>query len=170
LAGFKFPLPARDFLWTGGYTLILLLAQIFWVSQLPFAAMRIDLLLPLIFGVAVEWPAAVSIGWACAWGFVGDTLSGKFWGFHVGSYVATVCLVNMTAERFELQNPVYSMFFVGLCALAQSVALGLYLLLETSDLGSVLAVSASLLFRSLFTLLIAPLVTFPLWSLKGDLL
>ncbi len=85
-----------------------------------------------MFGVAVEWSPFLSIIWASAWGFIADTLSGKFWGFHVGAYVVAICLVNITAERFELHNPLYQMLFVGACAFGQSVALGLFLIVRSA--------------------------------------
>lgn len=166
MASFRSPLLKRYLFGTTIYTLVVLLLQIQWVSRLPHPALRIDLILPLMFGVAVEWPAAFSILWACGWGFVADVFSGRFWGFHVGSYVVVVCLVNMTSERFELHNPVYQMFFVGLCALAQSLALGMFLLMEASGMEEAFRVGMNLLFRSLFTVVVAPIVTYVLWNLK----
>lgn len=129
--------------------------------------MRVDLLLPLMFGTAVEWSPVLSIAWASVWGFILDTLSGKFWGFHVGSYVVAVCLVNITAERFELYNPLYQMLFVGACALGQSFALGLFLLFEAPAQIEVSSTYMSLLLRSIFMMLLTPLVTYPLWNVRG---
>ena len=129
--------------------------------------MRIDLLLPLMFGTAVEWSPVLSIVWASAWGFILDTLSGKFWGFHVGSYVVAVCLVNITVERFELYNPLYQMFFVGACALGQSIALGLFLLFEAPAHFEISSTYVSLVMRSILMMLLTPLITYPLWKVRG---
>jgi len=148
------------------YTLFLLLLQSFWVSRFSYSELRIDLLLPLMFGVAVEWSPVLSIVWASLWGFVADTLSGKFWGFHVGSYVVAICLVNIMAERFEFHNPLYQMLFVGACALGQSVALALFLLVETPEQIAMPSIYAHLLVRSVITMLLAPLITYPIWNIR----
>ena len=120
------------------------MVQSYWVSRLPYPELRIDLLLPLMFGIAVEWSPVLSIVWASAWGFVADALSGKFWGFHVGSYVVAICLVNITAERFEFHNPLYQMLFVGACALGQSIALCLFLLVAAPEQVAMPSIYASL--------------------------
>jgi rod shape-determining protein MreD len=116
-----------------------------------------------MFGTALEWPPLPSFFWAFFWGFAMDTLSGKFWGMHVGSYVVAVCLVHIASERLELHNPVYQMVFVGFCALGQSVVLGAFLMLETSSTLSLAATWGGIIMRSLFIMLLAPLVLFPLW-------
>jgi rod shape-determining protein MreD len=144
------------------YSLIILFLQTIWISRLSYPAMRADLLLPLMFGVATIWPPLASLSWAFVWGFAVDTLSGKFWGFHVGSYVVAVCLVNVTTERFELQNPLYQMLFVGLCALGQSIALGLFLLFQPYDLANELTLWQDLVIRSLFTMLLCPFIIYPI--------
>ena len=149
------------------YILFLLLLQSFWVSNFSRSELRIDLLLPLMFGAAVEWPPFLSIIWALAWGFVADTLSGKFWGFHVGSYVVLICLVNITAERFELHNPLYQMLFVGACALGQSMALGLFLIVQAPEQMAMPSTYVSLLGRSLVTMILAPIITYPVWNIRG---
>ncbi len=149
------------------YTLFLLFLQSFWVSTFSRSELRIDLLLPLMFGAAVEWPPFLSIIWALAWGFVADTLSGKFWGFHVGSYVVAICLVNITAERFELHNPLYQMLFVGACALGQSLALGLFLIVQAPEQMAMPSTYMSLLGRSLVTMILAPIITHPVWNVRG---
>ena len=152
------------------YTFSLLLLQSCWVSRLSYSELRIDLLLPLMFGVAVEWSPVLSIVWALVWGFVGDTLSGKFWGFHVGSYVVVICLVNITADRFEFHNPVYQMLFVGACALGQSVALGLFLLVEAPEQLTMTSIYVGLLLRSVVTMLLAPIITYPVWNIRESYL
>lgn len=149
------------------YTLLLLLLQAIWISRLSYPAMRVDLLLPLMFGVATVWPPLASLAWAFFWGFAVDTLSGKFWGFHVGSYVVAVCLVNVATEKFELQNPLYQMLLVGFCAFGQSVALGMYLLLEPFNVVSVSAIWEELLIRALFTMLLAPFIVYPIADAKS---
>src|SRR5512142_3149846 len=106
------------------YTFSILLIQAHFVTRLPYQALRADLLLPLMFGIAAEWPPTAGLLWACFWGFLADNFSGMFWGLHVGSYVMAVCLVHMASERFDCQNPFYQMCLVGLCAAGQSVAIG----------------------------------------------
>jgi rod shape-determining protein MreD len=166
LAYIKNALPWRYFTGVTFYTLFLLLLQSTWVSRFTFPELRIDLLLPLMFGVGVEWSPVMSIVWASVWGFVADTLSGKFWGFHVGSYVVAICLVNITAERFEFHNPLYQMFFVGACALGQSAALGLFLLVETPAQMAMPSIYTSLILRSMVTMILAPILTYPLWKIR----
>lgn len=95
-----------------------------------------------------------------------DTLSGKFWGFHVGSYVVAVCLVYAASEKFELQNPLYQMLFVGLCALGQSVVLGLFLMLEPYSLVGISPICQDLLIRSLFIMLLSPFIIYPIGNGK----
>lgn len=146
------------------YTFVLVLLQAQCVSVLPKPALRVDLILPLMFGIAVEWPPVLSVLWAFLWGYVMDTLSGKFWGLHVGSYVFAVCLVNITAEKFEFHNPVYQMIFVGLCALGQSLVLGLFLLFEPSGSTVVASSLHSLVLRSLLMTILSPVVIYPMWS------
>lgn len=146
------------------YTLLLLLVQIIWVSRLPYHALRIDLLLPLTFGIALHWPPLPSILWAAILGFVMDVLSGSFWGFHVGSYVVVVCLVNVAAERFEFHSPVYQMGFAGLCALGQSLALGCYLSFSGAAVISVTATWMSLAMRAAIMTASAPIILYPVWN------
>jgi len=150
------------------YTLFLLVLQSYWVSYFGRPELRIDLLLPLMFGTAVEWSPLLSVVWASAWGFIVDALSGKFWGFHVGTYVVAVCLVNITAERFEYHNPVYQVLFVGACALGQSGALGLFLLFEAPGQIDFASTCRSLLARSVVMMVVAPLITYPLWNIRGN--
>lgn len=149
------------------YMLCLLFLQSAWVSRFSHPALRIDLLLPVMFGTAMEWPPILTLAWASGWGFALDTLSGKFWGFHVGSYVVAVCLVNIAAERFELHNPLYQMIFVGACALGQSVALGLFLLLEAPSQIDVSSTYLSLIMRSFLMMLVTPLLAYPVWHVRG---
>ncbi|GLI35608.1 rod shape-determining protein MreD [Desulforhabdus amnigena] len=156
------------FLKLTAYTFFLLLLQVQGVSRLPYPALRIDLFLPLMFGVAIEWPPVASIFWGCVWGFAMDVLSGKFWGFHLGSYVVAICLVNIGLEKFEFQNPLYQMSFVGMCALGQSVALGLYLLFEPAGSISMMSMWMSLAVRSLIMMLCSPLILYPIWSGRKD--
>lgn len=149
------------------YTFLLVHVQALWVSRLPYPALRGDLLLPLLVGVAMEWPPVASLLWAFVWGFVMDTFSGKFWGFHVGSYVVAVCMVNIATEKFEFQNPLYQMAFVGLCALGQSLVLGLYLLFEPSETWVLVnAAWRSLAVRSVMITILGPLLIYPLCNEK----
>ena len=148
------------------YTISLLLLQSSWVSLGLRPELRVDLLLPLMFGAAVEWSPVLSILWASLWGFVLDTLSGKFWGFHVGSYVVVICLVNITTERFEYRNPIYQILFVGVCALGQSIALGLFLFFQVPQQFNIASTGMSLVMRSVFMMILAPLITYPVWNIK----
>jgi rod shape-determining protein MreD len=146
------------------YTLLLLLVQIVWVSRLPYHALRIDILLPLMFGIALQWPPLPSLLWAALIGFIMDVLSGSFWGFHVGSYVVVVCLVNVAVERFEFHSPVYQMGFAGICALGQSLALGCYLSFSGAAVISVTATWASLAMRAAIMTACAPIILYPIWN------
>lgn len=148
------------------YTMVLVVLQAQWISELPRLAMRGDLLLPLMFGIAIEWPPVLSVLWAFLWGYIMDTLSGKFWGLHVGSYLIAVCMVNIASEKFEFHNPVYQMIFVGLCALGQSLVLGFFLLFEPA--GTVVLANNwnSLLLRTLIMTILSPLIIYPIWNGK----
>jgi rod shape-determining protein MreD len=150
------------------YTFALLLVQAHWISRLPYPGLRVDLLLPLMFGVAVEWPPFVSLLWAFLWGFTLDTLSGNFWGFHVGSYVMIICMVNIAVEKLEFQNPLYQMSFVGICAFGQSIALGLFLTFESSGSVSSASIWMNLLLRSFIMTIMAPLIALPVWSSRSS--
>lgn len=148
--------------WPVLYTVLVFVIQAQWVVRLPYPGMRVDLLLPVTFGVALQWPLLPGLLWACVWGYIADTLSGKLLGFHVLSYVVAVCLVNVSAERFELENPLYQMALVGGCAVGQALVLGLFLFLDPA--GSALTLSAwqNLILRSIFMTLVTPFVIFPL--------
>jgi len=146
------------------YTFTLFLVQAIWVSRLPFPALRGDLLLPVMFGVAVEWSTPSGLLWALFWGYAADVFSGEFWGFHVGSYLVAICLVNMTAERFEFENPLYQAAFIGVCALGQSVALGFFFLLAPLETISAASTWMQLAIRSFFMSIFAPLIIYPIWS------
>ena len=146
------------------YTFLLLLVQAMWISRMPLPALRGDLLLPVMFGVAVEWSTPLGLLWALIWGYVVDVLSGEFWGFHVGSYLVAICLVNMTSERFELSNPLYQMALIGVCALGQSLALGFFFLLTPSETMSGPSVWMHLGVRAVLMAFFAPLIIYPTWS------
>ena len=158
----------QHFVKVTGYTVLLALVQGLLVVRLPFPGLRGDLLLPLMFGVAVEWPPLLSIFWAFLWGFAMDTLSGKFWGFHVGSYVVAVSLVNLATEKFEFRNPLYQMSFIGVCALGQSLVLGLFLLFEPSGSLVLVATWESLAVRSVMMMILCPLIVLPIWNKKRN--
>jgi rod shape-determining protein MreD len=142
--------------------LLALQAQI--IPQLPYAALRVDLLLPLMFAVAVEYSPLTGVLWAGALGFMVDVFSGEFWGLHVGSYVVTVCLVHMASDSFDWHNPAYQMGLVGLCALGQSVALGLFFSYVPMDSATLTSIWISLSIRTLVSATIAPLLIYPLLS------
>lgn len=144
------------------YTISVFLVQAVWISRLPYPAIRVDLMLALMLGVATEWSLAAGLVWALLWGYVFDALSGKFWGFHVVSYVIAVCLVHISIEKFEFQNPLYQMVVVGCCALGQAVVLWLYLLVEPQTSALDAQVWQSLVIRSLVMAAVAPLVIHPI--------
>lgn len=146
------------------YTIALVVLQAQWIARLPHPGLRADVLLPLMFGVAAECSPVMSLVWALVWGYALDTLSGKFYGFHVGSYVLAVCLVKVGAERLELQNPIYQMTFVGICALAQSFALWIFLCFDSMDTYGGVATWLNSLFRCALTTLVAPLVIYPVYG------
>ncbi len=83
----------------------MLALQAHLIPRLPYPALRVDLLLPLMFAIAVEWSPLAGVLWAGFLGFVVDNFSGEFWGLHVGSYTVTVCLVNMASEEVRLAQP-----------------------------------------------------------------
>jgi len=148
------------------YTLALVLVQALYVSRLPYPALRADLLLPLMVAIALDWSLFPSFLWAFLWGFALDTFSGKFWGLHVGTYIVAVCLVNIASDRLELHTPVYQIAFAGLCAIGQSVVLSMFLLLEPSDFVAPISAWNGIVMRSLFIMILAPLVLLPVWVTK----
>jgi len=150
------------------YTVVVLGLQAQLVPRLPYPALRIDLLLPLMFAAAVEWSLLSALLWASLWGFVVDDFSGEFWGLHVGSYAVTVCLVNLASDRFDRRNPGYQMGLVGLCALGQSIGLGLYLSFVPMDLPSLTSIWISLGIRTLFSMTVAPFLIYPLLNPRNE--
>jgi rod shape-determining protein MreD len=150
------------------YAFALLVVQAHVVSRLPYPALRADLLLPFMFGIASRWSPATGLLWAAVWGFVVDGFSGEFWGLHVGSYMAAVCIVKIASEKFEFENPVYQMVMTGICALGQSVALGLFLSFVPLDAGAVTLIWVGLCIRTLLTMTLAPFVIYPLLHFRED--
>jgi rod shape-determining protein MreD len=149
------------------YTFFILLLQAHLVPRLPYPALRADLLLPLMFGIAVVWTPVGGLLWAAFLGFVVDNFSGEFWGLHVGSYMVAVCLVHMASEKFDCYNPVYQMGLVGLCALGQSVALGLFLSFVPMDFSSLASIWISLGIRTLLSISLAPLLIYPILNSRS---
>ncbi len=150
------------------YTFFILALQAHLIPRLPYPALRIDLLLPLMFAIAVEWSPLAGVLWASLWGFVVDNFSGEFWGLHVGSYAVTVCLVNLASERFDRRNPAFQMGLVGLCVLGQSVALGLFLSFVPMDLPSLTSIWISLGIRTLLSVTIAPFLIYPMLNPRNE--
>jgi rod shape-determining protein MreD len=144
------------------YTVIVLVLQAHFVQRLPYEALRVDLLLPVMFAIAVECSPLTSVFWAGILGFMADNFSGEFWGMHVGSFILTVCLVNMASERFDWRNPAYQMGLVGLSALVQSMALGLFLSFTTVDMAVTTSFWISLCLRALLSATIAPFLIYPI--------
>ncbi len=151
------------------YSLFLLALQAHLIQRLPYPALRVDLLIPLMFAIAVEWPPLAGVLWAGFWGFVVDNFSGEFWGLHVGSYVVTVCLVNMASERFDWRNPAYQMGLVGLCALCQSIAIGLFLSFVPMDVPELTSIWLSLGIRTLLSVTIAPFLIYPMLNPRNTI-
>jgi rod shape-determining protein MreD len=151
------------------YTFFLLLLQATFFARLPYPALRADVLLPLMLGIAAEWSPVPSLLWACFWGYAVDVLSGEFWGLHVGSYAVAVCIVNIAADRLDFDNPFYQMSMVGLCALGQSAALGMYMTFEPLGFLASASVWTSLVIRSGLTMVLTPFVIYPVWSLKKSI-
>ncbi|MGV8073639.1 MAG: hypothetical protein AB2L11_03615 [Syntrophobacteraceae bacterium] len=148
------------------YTFALFFAQALWISRIENTSFRIDLLLPVMFGVAMEWPLFMSLFWASMWGLAMDTMSGKLWGFHVVSYVVSVCLVNTATEKFEFHNPLYQMGFIGSCAMGQSFVLGLFLVLEPTGSTEIASIWKSLALRAVLMTFVSPLIIYPLWTTR----
>ena len=144
------------------YSLFMLALQAHLIRRLPYEALRIDLLLPVMFAIAVESSPLAGVFWAGLFGFIVDNFSGEFWGMHVGSFIVTVCLVNMASEKFDWRNPAYQMGLVGLCALGQSVALGLFLFFTPLDLPPPTSIWISLGIRALLSAAVAPFLIYPL--------
>lgn len=149
------------------YSIIALALQAHLIQRLPYAAMRIDLLLPIMFAVAVEWPPLTGVLWAGLLGFVMDNFSGEFWGLHVGTFTVTVCLVNLTLERFDWRNPAYQMGLVGLCALGQSAALGLFLSFAPMDPPALASIWVCMSIRTLLSAAVAPFMIYPILNSRN---
>ncbi|HYA41856.1 MAG TPA: rod shape-determining protein MreD, partial [Syntrophobacteraceae bacterium] len=143
------------------YLFIVLALQARLVQHLPYTALRVDLLLPVMFVIAVECSPLTGLFWAGLLGFVVDDFSGEFWGMHVGSFTVTVCLVNMASERFNWRNPACQAGLVGLCALGQSAALGLFLSFTPVDVAVPTSMWISLSVRTLLSAAVAPFLIYP---------
>ncbi len=150
------------------YTFFVLLVQAHFISRFPYPALRTDLLLALMFPVAMEWSPIAGLLWASFWGFVVDNFSGEFWGLHVASYSVAICLVHVASDRFDCHNPLYQMCLVGVCSLGQSVALGLFLSFAPMDFASLMALWIGLGIRTLLAMTLAPLLIFPLLNQRSS--
>ena len=132
------------------------------IDRLPYPALRVDLLLPVMFAIAVECSPLAALLWAGVLGFVVDNFSGEFWGMHVGSYTITVCLVHMASEKFDWRNPAYQMGLIGVCAFGQSLALGFFLCFVPMDVPEQTVIWISLGIRTLLSATIAPFLIYPM--------
>ena len=148
------------------YCLLVLAAQAHLIDRLPYAGLRVDLLLPVMFAIAVEFSPLPGVLLGGLLGFVVDNFSGEFWGLHVGSFVITVCLVNMASERFDWRNPAYQMGLIGLCALGQSIALGLFLSFVPLDDPALTTIWTGLGVRTLLSAIIAPFLIYPILNTR----
>jgi rod shape-determining protein MreD len=156
----------RNYLKVNGYTVLLFLAQVVWVSRLPHPVLRVDLLLPLMFAAGHRGLPLQALVFALAWGFVMDVFSGTFWGLHVSAYLLTVCLVILIQVRVELTHLAYQVLFVGGCALLQSVMIGVYLMVHTMPVQPGGPFWESLLGRALITMILAPLINAPVMKMS----
>jgi rod shape-determining protein MreD len=147
------------------FLLLSLQAQV--VPQFPYPALRIDLFLPFMFVAAIEYTPFAALLWAGVLGFVVDVFSGEFWGLHVGSYIVAVCLTNIASSSFDWDNPVYQMFLVGLCALGQSIALGLFFSYVPTDSATLASIWVALSIRTVLCSTVAPLLIYPLLGAKA---
>jgi rod shape-determining protein MreD len=157
---------AIRFLKLSAFCLILLALQAHLIQKLPYVALRVDLLLPLMFAIADQCSPLAGVFWAGLLGFVVDDFSGEFWGLHLGSYMATVCLVNMSSEKFDRRSPAYQMGLIGLCALGQSAALGLFLFFSSVEIPAPNSIWVSLGIRALLSATIAPFLIYPMLSVR----
>jgi rod shape-determining protein MreD len=150
------------------YSFGFFLVQIHFISRLPFQALRVDLLLLLMLGLALQLPLPMSISWALFLGYVVDVFSGKFWGFHVGSYVATVLLASKMLQKFEMHNPLYQMSVAGLCASLQCGLLVLFLWFDHQPAALSWSLLAGFLVRTMVMMLLAPVVVATLAGLWDE--
>ncbi|SPF47275.1 conserved membrane hypothetical protein [Syntrophobacter sp. SbD1] len=148
------------------YCLLVLAIQAHLIDRLPYAGLRVDLLLPVMFAIADEFPPLTGVLLGGLLGFVVDNFSGEFWGLHVGSYVVTVCLVNMASEKFDWRNPAYQMGLIGLCALGQSIALGLFLSFVPMDAPALTSIWTGLGVRTILSAIIAPFLIYPMLNTR----
>lgn len=156
----------RNLFKIAGYTLLLFLLQTYLVARLPYRALRVDLLLPVMVGVALKLSPVMSLVWAFICGYMVDVLTGKFWGLHIGTYVITVRLVQLTTQKVEFYNPFYQMLFVLVCILGQSALLGLILWIKSPALFMMDSFFEHLEIRSLLTMLLTPLIVSPLLRIR----
>ncbi len=151
-----------------GYALLVLLVQVQWVEHLKWAFFKVDLVLPVAFQVALFNPLPAALAWSLGLGFVVDTLSGKLWGLHMGTYCLAAGLYHVAAERLEMTNPVYQILCIGFCGLVQSVILGSYLQWTSVFPEWQATVWPGLFLRTAGTMVLAPAVMFPLRRLMDD--
>ncbi len=151
------------------YSFFVLGLQAYLVERLPYPALRVDLLLPVMFTIGVECSPLAGVLWAALLGFVVDNFSGEFWGMHVGSFTITVCLVNMASEKFDWCNPAYQMGLIGLCAFAQSLAIGLFLCFVPMEVPAQTSIWISLGIRALLSATIAPFIIYPILNSRKTL-
>lgn len=156
----------KDLLKITGYAFILFLIQVNLIACLPYRALRVDLMLPAMVGVALSSSSAIAIVWAFVWGYMVDILTGKFWGLHVGTYVITVRLVQVMAQKVESRNPFYQMFLVLLCVLGQSVILGVFLWIKSPTPLLLDSFLKNLEIRSLLITFLTPLIIFPVLKIR----
>lgn len=150
------------------YCFLVLAFQAHFIDRLAYPGLRIDLLLPVMFVVAVEFSPLTGVLIGAFLGFLIDNFSGEFWGLHVGSFVVTVCLVNMACEKFDWRNPAYQMGLIGVCALGQSIALGLFLSFVPLDAPALTSIWTGLGIRALVSAISAPFLIYPILSTRSS--
>lgn len=151
----------RIFSVTLGYGVVLFLIQAHWLARVGHSGLRLDLLLPLALQTALEMPLPFAVCWSLIWGLVMDTFTGRLWGLHLGSYLLAVVLVYVAEDRFELRNMAYRLVCVGLCALLESVGVGVYSVIVSAAPPYDPAIWFPLVVRVLGLLLVTPLINYP---------
>jgi len=142
------------------YSLGLFLVQENFVSHLPHQALRVDILLLFIMGLALQLPLLLSIAWAMLVGYAADVFSGQFWGFHVCSYIFAVLLVTKILQKLKLDHFFYQMLLGGCCALFQSFLLAGFLWFTGQVSFLSWSLWATLVVRLLLMMLLAPVVVY----------
>jgi len=156
----------QDLLKVAAYTFVLFFVQTHWIARLHYRALRVDLLIPAMVGIALLTSPVKGLAAAFLWGYIVDVLSGKFWGLHIGTYMTVVLLVHVMEHQIQFRNPLYQMSLILFCVLAQSFALGLYLWIKAPNPFLMEAFLRNLVVRSLLTTALTPLIVLPILKIR----